>query len=63
MSDQPRTKEQIIEALRATKSGEEWKAECDRIKREHSGLYPDWWYAEVLAKTGNVMAETKAGWL
>ena len=33
-----------ISALEATTSGDEWNAQCDKIKAAHGGAYPaDWW--------------------
>ena len=43
------TKEEIIELMRNSNSEDEWNKNCDAVKRENNGGYPDWWYSEIIA--------------
>lgn len=49
-----------IERLKAAKSSEDWRRECERIKDARNGEYPrDWWSSVI--QTG-VYVRTKSQW-
>lgn len=42
------TKEDVINLMRSSKNGLDWNANCDVVKKAHSGGYPDYWFFEVV---------------
>jgi hypothetical protein len=42
-------KQTALAELQKSTNKDEWNATCDRIKAANRGMYPEWWYPEVVA--------------
>ena len=42
------TKEEVLSLLWNATSEQDWNTKCDQIKKAHSGVYPGYWYQEVI---------------
>ncbi len=40
--------EQVLNLMKSSKNEAEWNANCDKVKADNKGLYPDYWYKEVI---------------
>ena len=43
------TEEQVVELMKSSKSGEEWDANCEKVKEAFGGDYPTFWYSALIA--------------
>jgi hypothetical protein len=34
--------------MAASKNEAEWNSNCDKVKGQYSGGYPNWWYREII---------------
>lgn len=52
-------KETVIALMRSSSTAQEWNENCRKVKKAMGGVYPDFWYAEILASglAKEVMAE------
>jgi len=42
------SKDEVLALMKSSKSEQEWKDNCNKVKRAHNGIYPDYWYTEVI---------------
>ena len=50
----------VVALMRSSKSGEEWNANCDKVKAANGEEYPEFWL-EAVTLSG-VAAETQKSW-
>ena len=41
-------KQEVIDLMKSSKSKTEWNNNCDKVKRECGGSYPEYWYSEII---------------
>jgi hypothetical protein len=41
-------KQEVIDLMKSSKSNKDWNTNCDIVKLENGGGYPNYWYAEVI---------------
>jgi hypothetical protein len=41
-------KEQVINLMASSKNETDWNNNCDKVKKAYKGLYPDFWYSEII---------------
>ncbi len=53
-------KEQVVLLMKTSKSEQEWDSNCDKVKKSHSGDYPDFWYSAIILS--GVMGMVSSQW-
>lgn len=38
----------MLALLKSSTNADEWNENCDKIKSENAGNYPEWWWSEVI---------------
>ena len=54
------TRQEIIDLMSSSQTESEWNDNCDKVKDAHDGLYPPYWYEEIVA--GGLVDEVRARW-
>lgn len=42
------TPEEVKELMQSSKSEQEWNDNCDKVKAENAGEYPDFWFSTII---------------
>lgn len=42
------TRDEVVVLMAGSKTVDEWNANCDTVKRDNDGVYPDYWFEEIL---------------
>ena len=50
--------DQVVELMLSSKSEDEWNQNCDKVKAEFGGNYPDFWFAKIII--GGIFQDAKA---
>lgn len=41
-------KQGVIDLMKSSKSLQEWRLNCNKVKQAYGGDYPDYWYQEII---------------
>mgnify|MGYP001474847768 CR=1 FL=1 len=50
-------KQEVKEIMQSSKSEQEWNENCDKIKEQNNGQYPDFWFETIILS--GVLTKTK----
>lgn len=50
--------EQVVELMLSSKSENQWSDNCDKVKAEFGGNYPDFWFVKIII--GGILQDAKA---
>lgn len=40
--------DEVLALMKSSKSEKEWQDNCTKVKKAHSGQYPEYWYDEIV---------------
>jgi len=54
------TRKEVVELMKSSKNVDEWNLNCDKVKEQFQGQYPDFWYEAILVS--GVYNKTVESW-